>query len=138
MSRTLAEKWAQIFRLEGGQWPEDGHWPEQWYTIEQQMERSGDVAASGGGGYERSDSCLGTPYVFVDNSGFLLSGGGAKDFPAIRIFSEAEIGELQKTWGRAEAIVFGGLEISWLEKHVARAKEPDPIGHSPEETKEDD
>ena len=130
MSKTLAEKWAQIFRLEGGQWPADGHWPEQWYAIEHQMERSGDVAASGGGGYEREDNWLGTPYVFVDNSGFLLSGGDDTDLPAIRLFSEAEIAQLRKTWGRAEATVFGGLEVSWLEKHVAKADEPeisDPI-----------
>jgi hypothetical protein len=133
MSKTLAEKWAQIFRVEGGQWPEDGHWPEEWCAIEREMDRSGDVANSGGGGYEDEKSeggNLGTPYVFTDNSGFLLSGGDDKDFPAIRLFSEAEIAQLQNTWGRAAAIIFGGLEVSWLEKHVAKADEPeisDPI-----------
>ncbi|MGA9863061.1 MAG: hypothetical protein WBQ19_13180, partial [Terriglobales bacterium] len=118
MSKTLAEKWAQIFRVEGGQWPEDGHWPEEWCAIEREMDRSGDVANSGGGGYEDEKSeggNLGTPYVFTDNSGFLLSGGDDKDFPAIRLFSEAEIAQLQNTWGRAAAIIFGGLEVSWLE-----------------------
>ena len=50
--KTLAEKWSQTFRAEGGHWPEDGHWPEQWYAIEREMNRSGDVASSGGGEYE--------------------------------------------------------------------------------------
>jgi hypothetical protein len=91
---TKAEKWARIFRAEGGQWPEDGHWPEQWYAIEREMNRSGDVANSRGGGYENEKNeggDLGTPYVFIDNSGLLLSGGDDKVFPAIRLFSEAEI-----------------------------------------------
>lgn len=124
MSKTLAEKWVQIFRLEGGPWPDDGYWPEQWYAIEDQMNRSGDVAACGGGAYEREDNWLGTPYIFRDNSGFLLSGGNDKDFPAIRLFSETEIAELRKTWERAEAVIFGGLEVSWLEQHVAKADDP--------------
>ena len=123
MSKTLAEKWAQIFRLQDKPWPEDGHWPEQWYATEKQMECSGDVAASGGGQYERPDNWSGTPYVFVDNSGFLLSGGDDKDFPTIRIFSKAEIAELRETWHRSKTLVSGGLEISWLDKHVANAGE---------------
>ena len=122
---TKAEKWARIFRAEGGQWPEDGHWPEQWYAIEREMERSGDIASSGGGGYEdkkNESGDLGTPYVFIDNSGLLLSGGDDKAFPAIRLFSEAEIAGLQGVWDRAAAIVFEGREIAWLEKHVAKAE----------------
>ena len=105
--KTLAEKWAQTFRAEGGHWPEDGHWPEQWYAIEREMNRSGDVASSGGGGYENEKNeggDLGTPYVFIDSSGFLLSGGDDKTFPAIRVFSEAEIAKLQGVWDRAAAI----------------------------------
>jgi len=80
----------------GWQWPEDGHWPEQWCAIEREMNRSGDVASSGGGGYEdkkNEGGDLGIPYVFIDNSGLLLSGGDDKAFPAIRLFSEAEIAE---------------------------------------------
>ena len=126
MSKTLAEKWAQNFRAEGGQWPEDGHWPEQWYAIEREMNRSGDVASSGGGGYEdkkNEGGDLGTPYVFIDNSGFLLSGGDDKAFPAIRLFSEAEIGELQRDWGRSAAIMNTLDEISWLEKHVGKPED---------------
>ena len=125
---TKAEKWAQVFRAEGGQWPEDGHWPEQWYAIEREMNRSGDVASSGGGGYEdkkNEGGDLGTPYVFIDNSGFLLSGGDDKAFPAIRLFSEAEIAELERVWNRAAAIFNAGSEICWLEKHVAKAEGPE-------------
>ena len=125
--KTLAEKWAQTFRAEGGHWPEDGHWPEQWCAIEREMNRSGDVASSGGGGYEdkkNEGGDLGTPYVFIDNSGFLLSGGDDKAFPAIRLFSEAEIAELQRVWDRAAAIFNAGSEICWLEKHVTKAEEP--------------
>ena len=128
MSKTLAEKWAQIFRAEGGQWPEDGRWPERWYAIEREMNRSGDVASSGGGGYEdkkNEGGDLGTPYVFIDNSGFLLSGGDDKAFPAIRLFSEAEIAELERVWNRAAAIFNAGSEICWLEKHVAKAEGPE-------------
>lgn len=126
MSKSLAEKWVQLFRVKGGEWPEDGHWPEQWYVIEREMNCSGDVACCGGGGYEDEKNergGLGTPYVFIDNSGFLLSGGDDKAFPAIRLFSEAEIAELRKTWDKAAAIINRGLEMSWLEKHVAKAKE---------------
>jgi hypothetical protein len=89
MSKTLAEKWAQVFRAEGGKWPGYGRWPEQWYAIEREMNRSGDVASSGGGGYENEKNeggDLGTPFVFIDNSGFLLSGGDDKAFSAIRLF----------------------------------------------------
>jgi len=43
----------------------------------------------------------------------------------VRLFSEAEIAELQRTWDRAAAIINGGRDISWLEKHVAKAKEPE-------------
>jgi hypothetical protein len=127
MSKTLAEKWAQIFRAEGGQWPEDGRWPERWYAIEREMNRSGDVAISGGGGYENEKNSggeLGTPYVFTDNSGFLLSGGDDKAFPAIRLFSEAEVAKLHRVWGRSAAVVNGGREICWLEKHVAKVEDP--------------
>ena len=48
----------------GGHWPEDGHWPKEWYAIEREMNRSGDVASSGGGGYENEKNeggDLGTP-----------------------------------------------------------------------------
>jgi hypothetical protein len=126
MGKTLAEKWAQVFRAEGGQWPGDGRWPEQWYAIEREMNRSGDVASSGGGGYENEKNeggDLGTPYAFIDNSGFLLSGGDDKAFPAIRLFSEAEIAELQRVWGRSAAIIDSVDEISWLEKHVGKPED---------------
>jgi hypothetical protein len=125
MGKTLAEKWAQVFRVEGGQWPEDSHWPEQWYAIEREMNRSGDVASCGGGGYEREENeggDLGMPYVFIDNSGFLFSGGDDKAFPAIRRFSEAEIAGLQEVWGRSAAIFNGAHEVAWLEKHVEKAE----------------
>jgi len=88
------------------------------------MIRSGDVAASGGGGYESADNYLGTPYVFVDGSGLLLYVDG---FETVRLFSEVEIAELQRTWNRAAAIINGVREISWLEKHVAEAKEPEGV-----------
>lgn len=137
MSKTLAEKWEQIFRVEGGQWPEDNHWPEKWYAIEGEMNRSGDVADCGGGGYDNKENegaDLGTPYVFTDNSGFLLSGGDDKIFPAIRLFPQAEIAELQRVWGRASGIVKGALEVSWLEEHVAKAEEsPNPTLEHPKE-----
>lgn len=126
MSENLAAKWAQIFRTEGGQWPEDGHWPEQWYAIEKKMNRSGDVASSGGGEYERTENKsgdLGTPYVFIGNSGLLLSGGDDKGFPSIRLFSETEIAELQEVWDRCAAIGNRFAEISWIEKHVGKKKE---------------
>jgi hypothetical protein len=122
---TKAEKWARIFRAEGGQWPEDGHWPEQWYAIEREMNRSRDVANSGGAGYENEKNeggDLGTPYVFIDNSGFLLSGGDDQAFPAIRMFSEAEVAALQGVWDRAAAIFNGAHEVAWLEEHVAKAE----------------
>jgi hypothetical protein len=57
----------------------------QWCAIEPEMNRSGDVASSGGGGYEdkkNEGGDLGIPYVFIDNSGFLLSGRDDKAFPA--------------------------------------------------------
>ncbi len=127
MGKTLAEKWVQIFRIDGGPWPEDGHWPERWYAIEREMKCSGDVASAGGGGYESEEnegSELGTPYVFNDNSGFLLSGGDDKGFPAIRVFSEAEISNLQVVWDHAKYLVIDApKEIKWLEKHVAQAEE---------------
>jgi len=128
MSKTLAEKWVRIFRIEGGPWPEDGHWPKQWYAVERQMNNSGDVTSSGGGGYGRKENeggNLGTPYVFIDNSGFLLSGGDDKVFPAIRLFSQAEIAELQRVWGRSAAIMNTVEEISWLERHIGKAEEPE-------------
>ena len=128
MGKTLAEKWVQVFRIDGGPWPEGGHWPEQWYAVERRMKSSGDVTSSGGGGYERKENAggnLGTPYVFIDNSGFLLSGGDDKAFPAIRLFSKAEIAELQRVWGRSAAIVNTVEEISWLETHVGKAEEPE-------------
>ena len=137
MGKTLAEKWEQIFRVEGGQWPEDNHWSEKWYAIEGEMNRSGDVADCGGGGYDNKENeggSLGTPYVFIDNSGFLLSGGDDKLFPAIRLFPQAEIAELRRVWGRASGIVNGGLEVWWLEEHVAKAKEPlNPTAETPNE-----
>jgi hypothetical protein len=110
--QSLAEKWAQKFRV-GGNWNA---------SAEAEMNRSGDVAASGGGGYESPDDYLGTPYVFIDGSGLLLYVDG---FATVRLFSEAEIAELQRTRDRPTAIVNGGREISWLEKHVAKAREPE-------------
>jgi hypothetical protein len=126
MSKTLAEKWAQRFRQEGGQWPEDGHWPDLRYAIEQEMNAAGDVAHCGGGGYENENNQggdLGTPYIFVDNSGFLLSGGDDKEFPAVRLFSAVEIADLQSIWDRAaDIVIHEPNEIRWLEKHVAEAE----------------
>lgn len=52
VAKTLAETWAQAFRVQGGPWPEDDHWPDEWLAIEREMEKSGDVANCGGGGYE--------------------------------------------------------------------------------------
>jgi hypothetical protein len=112
--QSLAEKWAQKFRV-GGNWNA---------SAEAEMNRSGDVAASGGGGYENSDNYLGTPYVFIDGSGLLLYVDG---FETVRFFSEAEIAELQRTWARSTAIVNVVREISWLEKYVAKAKEPEGV-----------
>jgi hypothetical protein len=127
MSKTLAEKWARIFRLEGGRWPDDGHWPEEWYSIEKTMEGSGDVASSGGGGYEdekNESSNRGTPCVFIDNSGFLLSGGNDVEFPAIRIFSPVEIAELRASWASSRNVVIHAPnEIAWLERHLSNAEE---------------
>jgi hypothetical protein len=137
MAKTLAEKWERIFRAEGGQWPEDNHWPEKWYAVERRMNSSGDVADCGGGGYDRKENegaDLGTPYVFIDNSGFLLSGGDDKTFPAIRLFSKAEIAEVQMVWGRASTIIKTVEETSWLEEHVARAEEsPNRASEHPKE-----
>ena len=104
----------QKFRV-GGNWNA---------SAEAEMNRSGDVASSGGGGYESPDSYLGTPYVFIDGSGLLLYVDGLE---TVRLFSEAEIAELQRTWDRAAAIINGSREISWLEKYVAKAKEPEGL-----------
>ena len=45
---------------------------------------------------DRTDADTGRPRdVFIDNSGLLLSSGDDKAFPAIRLFSEADIAEVQ-------------------------------------------
>ena len=78
---------------------------------------AGDTRAKNEGGD------LGTPYVFTDNSGFLLSGGDDRAFPAIESFSAQEIAELQAVWARAKYLVIDAPnEIKWLEKHVAGAE----------------
>jgi len=110
--QSLAEKWVRKFRV-GGNWNA---------SAEAEMNRSGDVASSGGGGYESPDNYLGTPHVFIDGSGLLLYVDGHE---TVRLFSEVEIAELKRTWNRAAAIINGSREISWLEKHVAKAKEPE-------------
>jgi hypothetical protein len=131
MRKKLAEKWVEMFRVQGGPWPEDDHWPEEWLAVEREMEKSDDVANCGGGGYESEKSeggNAGTPYVFIDNSGFLLSGGDGKAFPAIRIFSAQEIAELKAVWARAESYfprlraILENKEIEWLEEHIAGAE----------------
>jgi hypothetical protein len=95
------------------------------------MNRSGDVSSSGGGGYENEKNeggDLGTPYVFIDGSGFLLSGGDDKTFPAIRVFSEAEIAKLRGVWDHAAALFNCTGSIDFPSKETAVTATSRPAG----------